>query len=104
MDKYEKAQAIEWQVAIAKQFIIGIGVTKNWLRTDLDLLTKELKETKDRLSFQDLIIKYFSGIDFSKLSYTLGISTYHTMTSEKEWKDYRGHFLYLLSTMDFERK
>lgn len=90
------------QQATAKKFIHAIYKTCFNEQNKLDKFIIELKKCNDRLTFQNIVIDYFKLVDLEKYLYRNGLDEFYVLTCEEEWIDYRGHFLYLLTTLDLK--
>lgn len=98
-DIYEIAQQ-----ATAKKFINAIYSTFNKDKVKLNEFFIELTHCQNRLKFQNVIINYFKLVDLEKYLYSNGLDSFYVVTCEEEWIDYRGHFLYLLSSSNLDEK
>ena len=101
MDKYEKRRFEEHQQNLAKIFVDAVCEISDCDVAILRKFKQDIFGTKDRITWQNVIAKYYQylTIEKNKLKYAFSMSDYSAMTSEKEWKNYRGHLLYLLSTL-----
>lgn len=100
-DKWEIRQEEQIQLETTESFVAGILYTEGYSRDKIIEIKNQMKAIKDRLTFQDTISEYMAKIDYYRVfGYTLGKTTYKSMTNEKDWKDYRGHIIYLISELE----